>query len=131
VPQLLVVPGVVGARARTLLRLSGPTEGRSRSQGAPRRPRRRRRGPDQPQRERQISPSVDVVVKLTEAFDIATDYLLVEGAARRPFRAPTDLLGERGAHLGQISDDDRAALIHIIDGLPANSRIHATLGTAS
>jgi transcriptional regulator with XRE-family HTH domain len=63
-----------------------------------------------------ISPSIDVVVKLSEAFDVATDYLLVEGTARRPFRAPTDLLGERPANLDQLSDDDRAALIHIIDG---------------
>lgn len=79
-----------------------------------------------------ISPSVDVVVKLAEAFDIATDYLLVDGTARRPFRAPTDLLGERLAHLNQLSDDDRAALIHIIDGLLANTRVrNALTGQAS
>ena len=79
-----------------------------------------------------ISPSVDVVVKLAEAFDVATDYLLVEGTARRPFRAPTDLLGERLANLDQLSDDDRAALIHIIDGLLANTRVrNALAGQAS
>jgi transcriptional regulator with XRE-family HTH domain len=79
-----------------------------------------------------ISPSIEVVVKLAETFDVATDYLLVDGAARRPFRAPTDLLGERLAHLDQLSDDDRQALIHIIDGLLANTRIRAALtGQAS
>jgi transcriptional regulator with XRE-family HTH domain len=79
-----------------------------------------------------ISPSVDVVVKLAEAFDVATDYLLVDGTARRPFRAPTDLLGERLANLDQLSDDDRAALIHIIDGLLANTRVrNALAGQAS
>ena len=56
----------------------------------------------------------------------------VEGTARRPFRAPTDLLGERLANLDQLSDDDRAALIHIIDGLLANTRVrNALAGQAS
>jgi len=79
-----------------------------------------------------ISPSIDVVVKLSEAFDVATDYLLVDGTTRRPFRAPTDLLGERLANLDQLSHDDRAALIHIIDGLLANTRVrNALAGQAS
>jgi DNA-binding XRE family transcriptional regulator len=35
-----------------------------------------------------ISPSVDVVVKLAETFGVSADYLLIDGAARRP-RPPT------------------------------------------
>lgn len=46
----------------------------------------------------------------------ATDWLLVDGTAR-PFRAPTDVRGERLANLDQLSDDDRAPLIQIIDAL--------------
>jgi transcriptional regulator with XRE-family HTH domain len=77
-----------------------------------------------------ISPSIDLVVRFAEAFDVATDYLLIDGAARRPLHAPVDLLGERLAHLDQLSDDDRAALTHIIDGLLANTRIRAALDAA-
>jgi transcriptional regulator with XRE-family HTH domain len=77
-----------------------------------------------------ISPSVEVVVKLAEAFDVATDYLLIDGAARRPFRAPDDLLGERLTHLAQLSDEDRAALIRIIDHMLANTRARAALSHA-
>jgi transcriptional regulator with XRE-family HTH domain len=74
-----------------------------------------------------ISPSIEAVVKLAETFDVSTDYLLIDGAARRPFRGPTDLLGERMAQLNELSDDDRAALVHILDGLLANTRIRAAL----
>ncbi len=69
-----------------------------------------------------ISPSIDVVVKLAETFDVSADYLLIAGAARRPLRAPTDLLGERLAQLDQLTPDDRAALIHILDHMLANNR---------
>jgi transcriptional regulator with XRE-family HTH domain len=74
-----------------------------------------------------ISPSVDVVVKLAEAFDVSADYLLIDGAARRPLRAPADLLGERLAQLDQLTPDDRAALIHILDHMLANNRARAAL----
>jgi transcriptional regulator with XRE-family HTH domain len=74
-----------------------------------------------------ISPSVDVVVKLAEAFDVSADYLLIDGAARRPLRAPVDLLGERLAQLDQLTADDRAALIHILDHMLANNRARAAV----
>jgi transcriptional regulator with XRE-family HTH domain len=74
-----------------------------------------------------ISPSIDVVVKLAEAFDVSADYLLIDGAARRPLRAPTDLLGERLAQLDQLTPEDRAALIHILDHMLANNRARAAL----
>jgi transcriptional regulator with XRE-family HTH domain len=71
-----------------------------------------------------ISPSIDVVVKLAETFDVSADYLLIDGAARRPLRASTDLLGER---LAQLTPDDRAALIHILDHMLASNRARAGL----
>jgi transcriptional regulator with XRE-family HTH domain len=74
-----------------------------------------------------ISPSVDVVVKLAEAFDISADYLLIDGTARRPLHAPADLLGERLAQLDQLTAQDQAALIHILDHMLANNRARAAL----
>ncbi len=74
-----------------------------------------------------ISPSIDVVVKLAEAFDVSADYLLIDGATRRPLRAPVDLLGERLAQLDQLTPEDRAALIHILDHMLANNRARAAL----
>lgn len=32
-----------------------------------------------------ITPSAETIVKFAELFDVSLDYLLVEGAARRPF----------------------------------------------
>lgn len=78
-----------------------------------------------------ITPSVEVVVRLAELFNVATDYLLIDGAPRRAFKAPTDPLADRLTDLGALEDADRAALTRIRDGLLANTRIRAALGTAS
>lgn len=33
-----------------------------------------------------ITPSTEMIVKLAECFDVSLDYLLIEGATRRPLR---------------------------------------------
>lgn len=68
-----------------------------------------------------ITPSVEAIVKFAELFDVSVvDYVLVEDATRRPFRQSQVELGTRLADLDQLSDADRAALLHIRDGLLAN-----------
>ena len=78
-----------------------------------------------------ITPSVDAVVRLAEIFDVSTDHLLLDDTPRRPFRQAHDELGARLADLGQLNDTDRAALLHILDGLLANTRIRHALHNAS
>ena len=68
--------------------------------------------------------------KFAELFHVSVDYLLVEDAPRRPFRQAHDELGTRLADLDKLSDADRAALLHILDGLLANTRIRAALDNA-
>ncbi len=77
-----------------------------------------------------ITPSVKAIVKFAELFDVSVDYLLVEDATRRPFRQSHDELGTRLADLDKLSDADRAALLHILDGLLANTRIRQALHNA-
>ena len=77
-----------------------------------------------------ITPPVDVVVRLAELFDVTTDYLLIDGAPRRAFKAPADPLADRLSDLDALTDADRAALAHILDGLLANTRIRAALHNA-
>lgn len=78
-----------------------------------------------------ITPSVEAVIRLAELLDVSTDYLLVEGAPHRPFRQADDALGARLADLDQLSDDDRNAVLRILDGLLANTRIRAALNSAA
>jgi hypothetical protein len=78
-----------------------------------------------------ITPSVEVVVRLAELFNVTTDYLLIDGAPGRTFKEPTDPLADRLTDLATLDDADRAALTHILDGLLANTRIRAALNTAS
>lgn len=77
-----------------------------------------------------ITPSVEAIVKLAELFDVSIDHLLLDDAPRRPFRQADDELGTRLADLDKLTDADRAALLHILDGLLANTRIRAALNTA-
>lgn len=76
-----------------------------------------------------IAPSADAIVRLAEALDVSCDYLLVEDAPRRPFRAPEHALGERLAGLDELSDEDLAALLHVLDALVAKNRVKAAITT--
>ncbi len=75
-----------------------------------------------------ITPSVDVAVKLAETFDVSLDYLLVEGAARRPLHAPDHGLGDRLALVGELDDNDRSSLLNVLDGLVAKRRLKVLAG---
>jgi transcriptional regulator with XRE-family HTH domain len=78
-----------------------------------------------------ITPSVEAIVKFAELFDVSVDYLLVDDAPRRPFRQSHDELGTRLGDLVKLTDADRSAVIHILDGLLANTRIRQALDNAS
>jgi hypothetical protein len=69
-------------------------------------------------------------VRFADLFDVTVDYLLVEDTIRRPYRQTDDELGARLSDLDQLSDADRAALLHILDGLLANTRIRQALHNA-
>jgi transcriptional regulator with XRE-family HTH domain len=77
-----------------------------------------------------ITPSVEAVIRLAEIFDVSTDYLLLDNVPRRPYRAPADPLLDRLTDLDTLTDADRAALLHILDSLIANTRIRAALHNA-
>jgi hypothetical protein len=56
-------------------------------------------------------------------FDVSTGYLLIDGVPRRRFADTGDELTERIGMASRLSATDKAAIVHIIDGLLANSRI--------
>lgn len=58
---------------------------------------------------------------------MSCDYLLVEGAPRRPFRSPDHVLGDRLTGLDELTEEDLAALLHVLDALVAKNRVKAAL----
>jgi transcriptional regulator with XRE-family HTH domain len=78
-----------------------------------------------------ITPSADAVVRLAEAFDVSTDYLLVETAPRRPLHAPHDALGDKLADLAALDDNERALVLGVIDAVTTKAKLRAITGTAS
>lgn len=77
-----------------------------------------------------ITPSADVIIRLAETFDVSCDYLLLDNAPRRTLRSDNPLT-ERLADLDNLTNTDRDALLHILDGLLANTRIRTALNNAS
>jgi len=76
-----------------------------------------------------ITPSVEAVVRLADALGVTVDYLVREDAPRRDVdTAALDGLGERLADLAELSDEDRAALLNVLDALVAKSRLKALAG---
>jgi transcriptional regulator with XRE-family HTH domain len=68
-------------------------------------------------------PALATVVRLAEALGVSSDYLLVSGAPRRPFRSAEDALGDQLATVAELSDDDRAMLLSFLDALVTRTRL--------
>jgi transcriptional regulator with XRE-family HTH domain len=78
-----------------------------------------------------ITPSLDAIVRIGEAFNVSIDHLLVDDIPRRPLHAAEHGLGDRLAALGELSGDDLASLLHMLDALVAKNRLKTLAGGIS
>lgn len=72
-----------------------------------------------------MTPSAEVVAKLAAALDVCTDYLLIEDSPRRRLNAPENSLGPRLATVSELSEEDLASLLNVLDALVAKTRMKA------
>jgi len=76
-----------------------------------------------------ISPSLEALVRLADALEVSVDYLVREDAPRRNLDgAQLGVLGQRLGDFEELSDEDRASLISVLDGFLAKSRLKALAG---
>ncbi len=78
-----------------------------------------------------ITPSLDAIVRIAEAFNVSLDYLLVDGVPRRPLHTAENSLGDHLANISELSDEDLATLRNVIDGLIAKTRLRTIAGGIS
>lgn len=75
-----------------------------------------------------ITPSLEAIVRIAEAFDVSIDYLLVDTVPRRPLHSAEDALGDRLAVVGELSAEDLASLLNVLDALVTKNRLKAITG---
>lgn len=78
-----------------------------------------------------ITPSAEAVARLAEVFGVSCDYLLVDGAPRRPFRSPEDALGDGLASFAELSAADRELVVRFIEALVTKTRLKVLAGGVS
>jgi transcriptional regulator with XRE-family HTH domain len=75
-----------------------------------------------------ITPSLDVLARIAEALNISIDHLVFEDIPRRPLHSAENLLGDHLANVGELSSEDLSALMSVLDGLVAKSRLKTLAG---
>lgn len=74
-----------------------------------------------------ITPSIDALIRLATALDVSIDYLLIEGAPRQPLTTLDPTLAEHVTAIAELDDEDRTAILRILDGLITKNRIRTAL----
>jgi transcriptional regulator with XRE-family HTH domain len=75
-----------------------------------------------------ITPSLDAVVRIAEVLNVSIDYLAIEDAPRRPLHVADHGVAERLGVLDELTDEDRASLLNVLDALVAKTRMKAIVG---
>ncbi len=78
-----------------------------------------------------ITPSLDAIVRIAEAFNVSIDHLLIDNVPRRALHVVEHNLGNRLAALDEINEEDLASLLHMLDALVAKNRLKALAGGIS
>ena len=78
-----------------------------------------------------ITPSADAIIRLAETFNVSCDYLLVDGAPRRPFTSPEDALGHQLHDIAELDPDDLELITRFIDALVTKTRLKNLTNTIS
>ncbi len=72
-----------------------------------------------------VVPSVEVIIKVAQAFDVSIDFLLLEKAPRRALHAPQSKLVQRILEMGALSVDDEKSLLHMLEAIEAKNKLKA------
>ena len=75
-----------------------------------------------------ITPSLDAVARIAEVLNVSLDYLVIENAPRRPLHITDNGIAERLGVLDELTAEDRAALLNVLDALVAKTRMKALIG---
>lgn len=72
-----------------------------------------------------ITPSLDALARIAEAFNTSLDCLVFDNQPRRPLDAPTNLLETRVPEAAELPEDDQRALLDHLDALLTRTRLRA------
>lgn len=79
-----------------------------------------------------VAPSLEAGVRVAGTFNTSVGYLVTPpDAPRQPLHAPHNALGARLADLGQLTSDERATILAVIDAITTKAKLGLTVGGAS
>jgi transcriptional regulator with XRE-family HTH domain len=72
-----------------------------------------------------VTPNIDKLIRLSEIFDVCTDFLLFENATRKPFRESDPEIIKYIEKIKEMDGKDRESLFHIIDAVESKNKLKA------
>ena len=72
-----------------------------------------------------VMPSVEVIIKIAKAFNVSTDFLLLDTAERRTLDNNMSRVAQRAMMMKTLSEDDEKSLIHLLDAIEAKNKFKA------
>jgi transcriptional regulator with XRE-family HTH domain len=70
-----------------------------------------------------VTPSIEVAVKMAQAFNISLDFLLTDSIPKRPLVAPNTKFAQRVLAIEHLSDEDERSLLHLVDAIEAKNKL--------
>ena len=77
-----------------------------------------------------LAASLEAVVRIAETFNTGVDFLVTPDAPRQLQHAPHSILDARLADLGQLTDDERATILAVIDAITTKAELRPITGGA-
>lgn len=68
-----------------------------------------------------------MLVKLAKAFDVSVDHLLFDNAPKRPLYESASKLTEKIMHLEDMSEEDEASLLHVLNAIEAKNKLKSLM----
>jgi transcriptional regulator with XRE-family HTH domain len=70
-----------------------------------------------------VAPSAETIVRISRAFNVSIDFLLIDEMSRRPLSVNDESIFDNTQRLDLFTEDEKKSVFKIIDGLAAKNKL--------